>query len=156
MSKEQKFRALIEDAGKGGAFVTIPFDVEQVFGKKRVKVKAMIGGEPYRGSLVRMGGECHILGIRKDIREKIGKTIGDEIEIVLEEDTELREVTIPADLKNALENNPDAVALFKQLSYTHQKEYVQWIEEARRDQTRQSRIAQMIEMLKQGKKVYNE
>ena len=75
MSEKIKFRAVIEDAGKGGAYITAPFDVEQVFGKKRVKVKALIGGEEYRGSLVRMGGECHILGVSKAIREKIGKTI---------------------------------------------------------------------------------
>jgi len=95
MSQKQKFRAVIENAGNGGAFVTIPFDVEQVFGKKRVKVKATIEGEPYRGSLVRMGGACHVLGVRKEIREKIGRTFGDEIDIEVEEDTEPREITVP-------------------------------------------------------------
>ena len=48
--------AVIEDAGTGGAYVTIPFDVEKTFGKKRVKVKALLGGEPYQGSLARMEG----------------------------------------------------------------------------------------------------
>ena len=124
MSHKQKFRAVIEDVGRGGAFVTIPFDVEQVFGKKRVKVRATIGGEPYRGSLVRMGGPHHVLGVRKEIREKIGKTIGDEIEITVEEDTEPREVQVPQDLQQALESDPAAQAFFQQLSYTHQKEYV--------------------------------
>lgn len=152
MSQKHKFRATIENAEQGGAFVTIPFDVEQVFGKKRVKVKATIGGEPYRGSLVRMGGACHVLGVRKEIREKIGKTFGDEIEIVLEEDTAPREVTVPQDMRQALAGNPEAEAFFKQLSYTHQKEYVRWIEEAKRDQTRQRRIGRAIELLKQGMK----
>ena len=152
MSHKQRFRAVIEDAGRGGAFVTIPFDVEQVFGKKRVKVKAIIEGEPYRGSLVRMGGPCHVLGIRKDIREKIGKTLGDEIEITVEEDTEPREVQVPQDLQQALESDPKAEAFFQQLSYTHQKEYVRWIEEAKRDQTRQDRIGRAIKLLIQGKK----
>lgn len=151
MSQKHKFRAVIEDAGNGGAFVTIPFDVEQVFGKKRVKVKATLAGEPYRGSLVRMGGDCHVLGVRKDIREKAGKTYGDEIEVELEEDTEPREVSIPKDVRQALENDAEAEAIFKQLAYSHQKEYVEWIEEAKRDQTRQRRIVQMLELLKQGK-----
>ncbi len=151
MNEKHVFRAAIECAGDGGAFVTIPFDVEQVFGKKRVKVQALIEGEPYRGSLVRMGGPCHILGIRKDIREKIGRTYGDEIEIVLEEDTEPREVTVPLDLRQAFEDHPEAGAFFKQLSYSHQKEYVGWIEEAKRAETRQERIARAVEMLKQGK-----
>ena len=152
MSEKHTFRAAIEDAGDGGAFVTIPFDVEQVFGKKRVKVQALIEGEPYRGSLVRMGGPCHILGVRKDIREKIGRTYGDEIEIILEEDTEPREVIVPPDLGQAFENCPEARAFFNQLSYSHQKEYVRWIEEARRAETRQERIARSVEMLTQGKK----
>jgi len=144
------FSAVIEDAGSGGAFVTIPFDVEAAFGQKRVKVKALIGGEPYRGSLVRMGGPCHILGIRKEIRQKIGKTIGDSVEIVLEADTDPRAVTPPADLQQALAADPAAGAAFARLAYSHQKEYVAWIEEAKRPQTRQSRIAQTLERLKAG------
>ena len=55
VSEKRAFRAVMKDAGDGGAFVTVPFDVEATFGKKRVKVKATIEGEPYRGSLVRMG-----------------------------------------------------------------------------------------------------
>src|SRR5512138_175692 len=97
-SQEFTFRAVIENAGSGGAFVTVPFDVEAAFGKKRVRVNATIGGEPYRGSLVRMGTTCHILGIRKEIRKKIGKTCGEEVEITLREDVEVREVTVPPDL----------------------------------------------------------
>jgi hypothetical protein len=75
MRPKRKFRAIIEDAGSGGAFVTVPFDGKQVFGKKRVKVKATMETEVYRGSLVRMGGACHVLGIRKDIREKLGSRL---------------------------------------------------------------------------------
>lgn len=148
MSQSITFRAVIEKAEGGGAYVTVPFDVEEVFGKKRVKVKAIIEGIPYQGSLVRMGGPCHILGVLKEIREKSGKSFGDEIEVTVEEDTEPREVTIPPDVAQALETNPEADAFFKQLSYSHQREYVQWIEEAKRDTTRQKRIEDMVEMLK--------
>ncbi|HPH97793.1 MAG TPA: YdeI/OmpD-associated family protein [Anaerolineaceae bacterium] len=152
MGETHSFTAVIEDAGRGGAFVTIPFDVEAAFGKKRVKVKALIGGEPYRGSLVRMGGPCHILGIRKEIREKLGKAIGDAVEISLEEDEEERVMAAPEDVAQALANSPEAQAFFNRLSFTHQKEYLQWVEEAKREQTRQSRIEQMIALLKQGEK----
>jgi hypothetical protein len=148
-----KFRATIEDAGSGGAFVRIPLDVEAVFGKKRVKVIAMIDGEPYQGSLVRMGTDCHILGVRKDIREKIGKTCGQEVEITLREDAGVRAVAIPPDLKEAFSAVPEAAAFFGQLAYTHQKEYVQWIEAAKRDQTRQERIAKTVQRLNEQKKV---
>jgi hypothetical protein len=152
MGEKHTFRAVIEDAGSGGAYVIIPFDVEQAFGKKRVKVKALIEGEFYQGSLVRMGGSEHILGIRKDIREKIGRSIGDEVEISVEEDLEPREVDLPEDLKRALENDTQALAAFLRLSYTHQKEYVQWIEEAKRDATRQSRVERALGLIKNGKK----
>lgn len=152
MNQTFKFTAIIEDAGRGGAYVTVPFNVEQVFGKKRVLVKAWLGGEFYRGSLVRMGGSEHILGVRKEIREKLGKAIGDEIEVVLEEDTEQRAVTIPRDLQLAFASEPLAQANFGSLAYSHQKEYVQWIEEAKRDETRQKRIAETIARLKEGAK----
>ena len=152
MSGQHTFRAVIQNEGSGGAFVEIPFDVEQAFGKKRVKIKATIDGQPYRGTLVRMGGSAHILIVLKEIREKIGKTFGDEIEIVLEEDTEPRAVVLPEDVSRALENDPAAAAFFQKLSYTHQRQYLQWIEEAKREQTRQERIGRMIELLRQGKK----
>jgi hypothetical protein len=152
MSPKQKFRAVIEDAGGGGAYVSIPFDLEEIFGNKRPKVKATLQGVPYRGTLVRMGGSSHLLPVLKEIREKIGKSIGDEIEVEVEEDTEPRLVEIPQDLKDALEDHPQALAFFMRLSYTHQKEYVRWIEEARRAQTRQSRVAQTVENLLQEEK----
>jgi len=144
------FSEVIEDAGSGGAFVTIPFDVEAAFGQKLVKVKALIAGELYRGSLVRMGGTCHILGIRKEIRQKIGLTIGDIVTIELEADTEPREVVVPADLQEALAADPAAGTIFARLAYSHQKEYVEWIETARQAQTRQGRITQTLERLKNG------
>ena len=68
-----------------GAYVEIPFDVESVFGKKRVPVAVTFDGEPYEGSLVRMGTPVHILGLRKDIRAKIGKQPGDRVTVTLKE-----------------------------------------------------------------------
>ena len=152
MATTRSFRAVIQAEDSGGAYVSIPFDVEQVFGKKKVKVKAVIAGVPYRGSLVRMGGSCHVLGIRKDIRTKAGKGIGDEIDIKLEEDLQVREVEIPGTLAQALGADPVAEATFRQLSYTHQREYVEWIQAAKREATRQSRAADMLVYLRQGKK----
>jgi hypothetical protein len=151
MSEKFTFKAIIEDAGGGGTFIKIPFDVESAFGKKRVKVKATIDGEPYRGSLVRMGEPCHILGILKSIRERIGKGVGDEIEVMLEEDLEPRVVEVPEDLAQALAQDSDAVAIFQRLSFSHQKEYVTWIESAKQETTRRDRIAKTIEKLKQPK-----
>ncbi len=145
------FKTIIRNAGGGGAFVTVPLDVEAAFGSKRPKVRATIEGVPYRGTLVRMGGPDHMLIILKGIREQVGKTFGDEVKITVEPDVEPRLVDVPPDLKKALSRAPGAKALFDKLSYTHRKEYVRWINESKKPETRARRITQAIEMLKKGK-----
>ena len=152
MTEKQTFTAVIQNAGGGGAFVEVPFNVEEVFGSKRPKVKAMIEGVPYRGIMTRMGGDHHLLVILKEIREQIGKTFGDEVKIIVEPDTEPRVIEIPAELKKAFKTEKEAKAFFDKLSYTHQREYVMWINEAKREETRQNRIVKTIEMLKKSQK----
>lgn len=84
MDKLYEFLAVIKKVdGINGAYVEIPFDVKKEFGKGRVPVSATFDGEPYDGSLVRMGTPCHILGLRKDIRAKIGKQPGDTVWVTL-------------------------------------------------------------------------
>jgi hypothetical protein len=148
MSKKQTFTAVIQNAGGGGAFVEVPFDVEAEYGSKRPKIKALIEGISYRGILTRMGTDCHILGIRKEIREQVGKTFGDAVTIMVEPDTEPRVIEVPAVLMKELKKDKEAKALFEKLAYTHQKEYVDWITEAKKEETRQNRILKTIEMLK--------
>src|SRR6185503_16896080 len=120
MTKKHTFTATIQNAGGGGAFVEVPFDVEEAFGSKRPKVRAMIEGVPYRGLLVRMGGPNHMLIILKGIREQIGKTFGDEVRVTVEPDTEPRVIEIPAALKKAFKAEKEAKTFFDKLSYTHQ------------------------------------
>lgn len=151
MSRLHTFTATIQNAGGGGGFVEIPFDVEEAFGSKRPKIKALIEGVPYRGLLVRMGGPNHMLIILKGIREQIGKTFGDEVKISVEVDVEERMVTVPAELKRIFKSDKAVKSAFEKLSYTHQKEYVKWIEDAKKDETRQSRIVKTLEMLKKGR-----
>ena len=127
MTKKQTFTAVIQNAGGGGAFVEVPFDVEEAFGAKKPKVKALIEGVPYRGLLVRMGSEHHLLIILKGIREQIGKTFGDEIRVTVEPDLEERVIEIPKDLMKELKKDKEAKAFFDKLSYTHRKEYVNWV-----------------------------
>lgn len=75
--------------GKGGAFVEFPYDIRSEFGKGRVKVHATFDDEPYEGSIVNMGVKradgsiCYIIGIRKDIRKKIGKENGDTVLVTI-------------------------------------------------------------------------
>ena len=152
MPKKYTFTATIQNPGGGGAFVEIPFDVEKEFGSKRPRIKALIEGIPYRGTLVRMGGECHMLLILKEIREQAGKTFGDEIKVIVESDVEPRVVEIPADLMKEFKKDKTAKENYDKLAYTHQKEYVKWIEESKKEETRQNRIVKTLGMLKQNKK----
>ncbi|MGE5612889.1 MAG: DUF1905 domain-containing protein [Bacillota bacterium] len=74
-----------------GAYVEFPYDVSAEFGKGRVKVHATFDGEPYDGSIVNMGVKnadgsvCYIIGLRKDIRAKIGKQPGDSVHVTIRE-----------------------------------------------------------------------
>lgn len=86
MSKIYEFDAEIKKVPDiNGAYIEIPFDVKAEFGKGRVPVYATFDGVAYEGSLVRMKTPCHIIGIRKDIREQIGKQPGDRIHVTLKE-----------------------------------------------------------------------
>lgn len=152
MLEPYSFRAVIESADNGGAFIAIPFDVEEAFGRKRVKVVAAINGQPFRLSLVRMGTPCHIMGIRRAIRDLLGVAVGDEVEVSLIEDTEPRLAELPDDFRAALTDNPAAGAFFDSISYTHQREYILWIDDAKQDTTRQRRIAKAIDLLAAGRK----
>ncbi len=149
---KRTFKAVIRNAGGGGAFVEVPFDVEKEYGSKKPKVKALIEGIPYRGTLMRMGSKYHILGILKSIREQIGKTFGDEVEVTLEPDTEERTVEVPPELQNVLKKEKAARAYFDSLSYTHRREYVNYILEAKREETRLRRVEKVVGMLKEGRK----
>lgn len=150
--KQKRFKARIQAARGGGAYVSVPFDVEAFFGKKRVPVDATIDGEPYRGTLVRMASPDHCLGVLKAIREKIGKDIGDEVDIVVKEDLAERRVEVPKDLAAALAKKKGARAFFDELAFTHQKEWVTWVEEAKREETRATRIEKTVSALAAGKK----
>jgi hypothetical protein len=156
MTKKHTFKAVIQNASGasgGGAFVEIPFDVEKAFSSKKPKVKALIEGVPYRGTLVRMGTECHLLLILKSIREQVGRTFGDEVRVSVELDVEERVVTVPLELKRAFKSDKEAKAAFERLSYTHKKEFVTWIEQAKREETRARRVARTVEMLEREEKV---
>ena len=90
MTKTYEFEANIQKVhDQDGAYIAVPFDIKKEFGKGRVKVHATFDGEPYDGSIVNMGVKnpdgsiCYIIGIRKDIRGKIGKQAGDSVKVTL-------------------------------------------------------------------------
>jgi len=84
--KTYTFKAkIIKTPDMDAAYIEVPLDIKAEFGKGRVKVHATFDGEPYDGSVVKMGTPCHIIGIRKDIRAKIGKQHGDVVKVTLKE-----------------------------------------------------------------------
>jgi len=130
------------------AFVEFPYEVEKEFGVKgQVKVAATFDGCEYRGSLAKMGHNCHILGMTQKIRAAIGKKPGDIVHVILKKDDEPRVVEMPEDFKKQLEENEQALSFFNALSYTNQKVYAEWIANAKKVETREKRVKDAITML---------
>ena len=151
--KKYTFSAKLEDAGIGGnLFVYFPYDTKAEFGTRGfVRVHATIDGVDWRGSLVKYGPPQHMMPVVKAIREKIGKNPGDLIEVVLWKDDEERTVVVPPEFAKLMKKE-GVLAAFEKLGYTHRKEYVRWITEAKKEETRQARMAKAIPMLKSGGK----
>jgi len=145
-----RFSATIEEAPRGGAYVRIPpYVIEAIGGGGRIPVQASFDGIQYRGSVVRMGGDS-VLGVLKEIREKLGKTHGDGVEVTIERDEVEREVVIPVELASLLEANPAARAAFEALSYSHRREHALHVAEGKKPETRARRAIQAVEDLSRG------
>src|ERR1700744_3710540 len=148
-AKTYKFKAKIEEI-KGSPCIFFPYDVVQEFGiRGRVPVKVTFDGVPYSGSLIKYGAPQHMLPVLNAIRDKIGKGPGDMVEIALIKDETERTVETPADLAKLLKKEK-LLEIFEKLSYTHRKEYVRWITEAKKEETRQRRLLKAAEMLRNG------
>jgi hypothetical protein len=137
-----------------GPAAAVVLDDEQVAtigeGAKRFPVAATIGDYTWRTTVTRMGGEF-LLGMNKAVRQGAGAEAGDTVEVLVELDTAPREVEVPEALTAALERDPAAKAAYEAMSYTHRKEYARWIAEAKREDTRDRRLAQALEMIRQGR-----
>jgi hypothetical protein len=129
------------------AYIEFPFDTSELFGTKgRVQVKGTIEGVAFEGTLSPMGN-CHVMGINKPMRETIQKYPGDKVHIILEKDNSIRTVEVPADFQVALNSNPKAKDKFESSNYSHRKELVMWINDAKKPSTRVIRIAKAIQSL---------
>ena len=146
-----RFRAELQSRGPAAAVVLDDTQVAAVGeGAKRFPVVATVNGYTWRTSVARMGGEF-LLGLSREVRDSAGVQAGDEAEVTIELDEAPREVDVPADLAAALAADPQAAASFGRMAFTHRKEYARWIAEAKRDETRQRRVTQAVEMIKAGK-----
>lgn len=146
-----KFKAkLVGVEGYDSAALRPPFDVVEVFGRKgRVPVKGTLNGFPFRSSLMNMG-EGHCMVVNAEMRTGAKCKAGDTVKVVMELDTEERKIEVPAYLKKIINSDAQAKERWATLSFTHQKEYVREIEGAKREDTRERRIDQMMDALHRG------
>jgi hypothetical protein len=118
-------------------------------GAKVFPVKATINGFTWRGRMARMGGK-NVVGMNKEVRAGAKAEAGDEVDVALELDTAPREVEVPPALAAALKKDKAAGKLYDGLAFTHRKEFARWVEEAKKEETRDRRVAQALEMLHAG------
>lgn len=131
--------------------IELPFDPEAAFGRKRAPVRGTVNGFELRSTIAIYGGRA-FLGFNREVREGAGVEAGDRVVLELERDDEPRVVDVPDDLAAALGEDPAGKAAFDRLSYTHRREYVGWITEAKREETRRSRVEKAVAMLRDGTK----
>ena len=139
------FKATIVREGST-CFIPLTFDPKSVFGKVRAPVRVTLNGHTYRSTIASMGGPACI-PLRKSNREAAGLEGGETIDVRLELDTEKREIKPPADFVRALKSAPPAWDGWRALSYSHQREHVEAIEEARKPETRARRIERATRMI---------
>ena len=141
---------VLEERGPAAAVVLTDDQVAAVGeGAKRFPVRATVNGYSWQTSVARMRGEF-LVGLNKEVRTAAGVEAGDTVSVVLELDTEPREVEVPDALAEALAGDDAARAAFDRLAFTHRKEYARWIADAKRDETRERRVEKAVEMLRGG------
>jgi Bacteriocin-protection, YdeI or OmpD-Associated/Domain of unknown function (DUF1905) len=147
-----KFSATVELGGKTATGIEVPDDVVAALGPgRRPPVTVTVGSHSYRTTVARMGGRF-LVPLSAENRTAAGVAAGDQVDIDIEPDSTPREVEVPADLTEALAGDDAARATFGGLSYTHRKEWVRWVEEAKKADTRATRLAKTVEALHAGKR----
>jgi hypothetical protein len=143
--------AELEPRGPAAAFVLSDEQVAAVGeGARRFPAAATINGHRHRTTVTRMNGE-YLFGFSKAAREAARLTVGDTVSFRLELDEAPREVEVPPALQQALDADPDAGRAYEALAYTHRKELARSVAEARRDDTRDRRVAKALELLRSGR-----
>jgi hypothetical protein len=134
-----------EDMNAAG--INVPEEVVAALGSgKKPKVKVTLNGYTYR-STVAVYGDAYMLPLAQEHRKAAGVKGGDQVDVTLELDTEPRTVEVPPDLAAALAKKPGSRAAFDALSYTLRKEHARAVEDAKTPETRNRRIANIVEKL---------
>ena len=140
------FNGIVKRHG-GPGFIELPFDPKAVFGKVRAPVKVTLNGVTFRTTIAAMGGPVCV-GLRTSQREAAGLEGGETIEVRIDLDEEPRVVTPPPDLVRALKAAPPAWDRWQELSYTHQREHAEAVEDAKKPETRARRLAKAVDTVR--------
>ena len=145
-----EFRTTVTLAGKTATGLQVPDEVVTALGAgKRPPVVVTVGGHTYRSTVAPMGGASWI-PLAAEHREAAGLAAGDEVTVGVELDTAPREVALPDDLAAAFDDG--VRAFFDGLAPSHRKEWVRWVEEAKKPETRATRIEKTVASLRAGKR----
>jgi hypothetical protein len=143
-----RFDAELESRERGFV-VQLPFDPKEVFGRVRAPVVVTVNGYSFRTTTMRYG-DLDLIGLNREVREAAGLAAGERAAFEIAGDAQPREVEVPEALAIALHDDVLARDAFNALSYTHRREYARWIAEAKREETRERRVARAVEMLRAG------
>src|SRR4051812_35409074 len=132
-----------------GTFIPVALDVPAVFGRVRAPVRVTVGGHTWRTTVMRYGDD-YVLPLSRRNREAAGVRAGDAVTVALASDEEPRTVGVPDDLAAALDAAPGARAAFDSRSFTHRREWVEWVTQAKRPETRERRVRGVVEQVLAG------
>lgn len=149
-----KFSTEVELGGKTATGFQVPDDVVAALGSgRRPAVRITIGHHSYRSTLATMGGRS-MVPLSAEHREAAGVGAGDRISVDIEIDAAPRTVDVPEDMTSALGQDASVRTFFDSLSYSQRKEWVRWVEEAKKPETRSARISKSVEALRTGKRTH--
>lgn len=147
-----RFRTTVDLGGKTATGLSVPDEVVAALGSgRRPAVRITVGGHTYRTTVASMGGRF-LVPLSAENRAAAGVAAGEQVDVDIEVDDAAREIAVPDDLAAALVDDEQAGAFYATLAFTHRKEWVRWVEEAKKPETRASRIAKTVESLRAGRR----
>jgi hypothetical protein len=145
----KRFTVQLERVGKTATMFKVPFDLKEAFGRARPPVVVTIRGHTWRTTPGVYGGIGHIV-VNRSVKAATGVDAPERVQVTMEIDSAPRRVSVPKDLRAALADDATAKQAFAKMSHSHRREYVDWVEEAKRPETRVPRVATTVERVRAG------
>jgi hypothetical protein len=146
---KKRFTVELQRVEKTATMFRVPFDLNEAFGRARPPVKVTIRGHTWRTTPGVYDGVGYVV-VNRSVKAATGVDAPDRVRVEMEVDTEPSTVRLPADLRDALRADDAAWQAFQKLSFSHRREYVEWVEEAKRPETRARRIAATVARAAEG------